>query len=121
MKNPETKLVENYFPPRKLESRGTQVDGRWVGIFRRWHEDGALFTESEYVNGQLNGMIREWAEDGLLVMSATVKDGEFDGPFKSWWNSGLKTNRTLHLVRHRWLGLEIFEHCQGVGSVKNLA
>ncbi len=89
MKNSDTKVVENYFPSGKLESRGTQVDGQWIGIFQRWHESGALFAESEYRDGKLNGPIREWSEDGLLLLCATAQDGEFHGPFKSWWNAGL--------------------------------
>lgn len=82
-------VAENYFPSGKLESRGTQVDGKLTGVFRRWYESGAIFGESEYIDGQLNGIIREWSEDGLLILSAAVKDGEFHGPYKSWWDSGL--------------------------------
>lgn len=101
MNNSGLKVVENYFPSGKLESRGTQEDGQWIGIFQRWHESGALFAESEYRDGKLNGPIREWSEDGLLLLCAAAQDGQFHGPYKSWWSSGLPKEECTFLAGRR--------------------
>ncbi len=89
MTEKKIETIETYYPSGRIQSRGTQVDGRWHGIFQRWYESGAPFSEFEYRNGLKSGLLREWSKDGLLLLCATLQDGDFHGPYKSWWDSGL--------------------------------
>ncbi|KAA8996287.1 hypothetical protein FJU31_13495 [Stenotrophomonas cyclobalanopsidis] len=89
MTEKKVETVETYYPSGKIQSRGTMVDGRWHGVFQRWYESGAPFSEFEYRSGLKHGVLREWSEDGLLLLCATLQDGQLHGPYKSWWDSGL--------------------------------
>jgi len=89
MTSSSANVVENYFPSGRIESRCTQVNEQWHGLFKRWHETGPLFSQAKYRHGLMNGLLRQWTVDGVMTLSATVKDGEFDGPYKSWWSSDL--------------------------------
>ena len=89
MTHQNVETVETHYPSGSIQSRGARADGKWHGIFQRWYESGAPFSEFEYRNGLKSGVLREWSKDGLLLLCATLRDGEFHGPYKSWWDTGL--------------------------------
>jgi len=37
-----------------------QLNDKWHGLYREWHNDGQLNYECNFINGELDGFIREW-------------------------------------------------------------
>lgn len=72
-----------------MESQYFELNGKLVGLRRRWYKGGGLFSEAEFANGVANGIVRQWSEAGVLTLYANTKDGELDGPYRSWWDNAM--------------------------------
>jgi hypothetical protein len=41
----------------------------------KWHENGAVDSETDFVDGTLNGLMRGWSHDGVLIFQHFYYDG----------------------------------------------
>jgi hypothetical protein len=63
-------------------------DGKREGFKRKWHENGQLREERNYVNGELEGLWREWDENGQLRSESNYVNGKLEGLWREWDENG---------------------------------
>ena len=76
--------VRTYWKNNKLMSIGVEKAGMEEGHWVFYHINGAKWTEGDYVDGRKVGVWRTWYEDGTLNQEYNAENG----PFKSWYRSG---------------------------------
>lgn len=72
-------------------SRYLAADGSaWVrhGMFRAYHEDGALASEGNYEHGQEHGPWRDYHPNGQLAAEGSYANGSEVGAWKYWSAGG---------------------------------
>ncbi|MBM4373308.1 MAG: hypothetical protein FJ098_16750 [Deltaproteobacteria bacterium] len=76
-------------PPegRKLACR---TDGRLVGPFIEWFDNGQRRAERSYVEGVKQGPVRYWYRDGALKALRFFEDGRAEGRYARWHANGRK-------------------------------
>ena len=58
------------------------------GIYRTWHDNGRLWTETTIKDGELDGLYKSWFSDGNIAEESIYKNGLYDGPYKAWSGNG---------------------------------
>jgi antitoxin component YwqK of YwqJK toxin-antitoxin module len=107
-------VLEEAWPdgkPRLRRAIQRDADGLFNhGPFRKWHPNGVVAEEGNYVLGEKDGLYvvrwdtgfdksrieyrrgvqhgreQRWSEDGVLLYDATFASGELDGLERSWWS-----------------------------------
>jgi antitoxin component YwqK of YwqJK toxin-antitoxin module len=81
-------LYKTWHENGRIATETNYKDGKKNGLYRGWHRNGNLATEANYKNGILNGLYRWWHENGHLLKDSTYKDGILDGLYKTWRENG---------------------------------
>jgi antitoxin component YwqK of YwqJK toxin-antitoxin module len=71
--------------------RYLSTDGsKWIrhGLFRAFHENGALASEGEYEHGQENGLWRDYHSNGQIAAEGHYANGAESGPWRYWDAAG---------------------------------
>lgn len=61
-----------------LEKRSAYLYGRDLlenGLFQKWHANGQLWIEGNYINWKRDGYFQEWDENGTLCIKANYSNG----------------------------------------------
>lgn len=58
---------DKFFLNNQLAEKGKFKNGRKVGTWRTWHQNGMLATEAEWAGGQKNGNFKSFDENGVLI------------------------------------------------------
>ena len=66
------------------------IDGKRVGIYTSWYENGQKMSECSYKDGELHGLLTEWYRNGQKEFEGTWKDGGLDGLVTKWDHNGRK-------------------------------
>jgi antitoxin component YwqK of YwqJK toxin-antitoxin module len=72
-------------------SRCMSPDGsRWIrhGLFRAYHQNGALASEGNYVDGVEHGPWRDYHENGQLAAEGQYEHGQENGKWRYWNRDG---------------------------------
>jgi len=80
--------------PRFEYSRYLSEDGtRWIrhGLFRAFHESGALASEGNYEHGVENGLWRDFHENGQIAAEGNYLNGAEVDEWKYWDESGKRS------------------------------
>lgn len=75
-------------------SRYLSEDGsKWVrhGLFRAFHENGALASEGNYEHGVENGLWRDFHENGQIAAEGDYFNGVEAGEWKYWDMNGARS------------------------------
>jgi antitoxin component YwqK of YwqJK toxin-antitoxin module len=62
--------------------------GKLEGVYRIYHESGALQEEGHYIADKKNGMFTSWAEDGTKLLEQKFSRDQRDGLVQQWYPSG---------------------------------
>lgn len=68
-------------------SRYMSEDGtRWIrhGLFRAYHQNGALASEGHYVDGAEEGLWRDFHENGQIAAEGRYEKGKEVGAWRYW-------------------------------------
>lgn len=91
-----------YHANGKVAEQGDWQDGRWVGEYKLFHENGKPQHEFKYnANGKREGVQKYYAENGQLIMAGEMSNGKEAGTWTRWDENGIKiaeenyTNGTL--------------------------
>jgi antitoxin component YwqK of YwqJK toxin-antitoxin module len=66
-------------------------DGVLHGVYRSWHANGQLRSETHYRNGVEHGLLRAWHPNGAKALEARFADSELDGPWREWHANGQRS------------------------------
>jgi antitoxin component YwqK of YwqJK toxin-antitoxin module len=64
------------------------AEGKRIGEWRFFHEDGNLYEVLYYDNGVLNGNYKQYNQDGILVQDYNYKNGKIDGLVLLYYSFG---------------------------------
>lgn len=65
-----------------LKSESNYVAGLKEGIHREWDDSGVLLVEGQYANGKANGLMKWFHEHGQLAGEGNMVDDIREGPWK---------------------------------------
>ena len=65
-------------------------DGKRVGLYTSWYENGQKEREENYKDGELDGLFTRWDQNGQKRTKQTYKDGKIDGLWTRWYSNGQK-------------------------------
>ena len=71
-------------PPEGIEVRCEDGDGRLVGRYQLWWQNGKARVESHYLDGLEDGPFAEWDEDGSKLVEGHHDGGQRHGTWKAW-------------------------------------
>ncbi|MCF8371650.1 MAG: hypothetical protein K9H64_08500 [Bacteroidales bacterium] len=102
-----------YYEDSVVRSKANYQNGKYDGVFKRWHPNGQLEMVGKYSNGIPDSLWTWWYKDGTLMSKVNyvdgnrdgvwhinhpngkkakeviVKNGEFDGYFSIWDTTGI--------------------------------
>ena len=87
------KLVGNFtqwHDDGQKAGEGTFKDGNKEGVETMWHENGQRAGEATYKDGELEGVETKWNDNGQKANEGTYKDGKQEGPYTEWHENGEK-------------------------------
>lgn len=73
---------------KELQEQLSALEGRGVGEFKSYHENGQLFEHELYKDGKLDGEYKRYYKNGQLECSGFYKDGKLDGEYKRYREDG---------------------------------
>jgi len=78
-----------YFEDGKIQEEVSYDEqGLMTGVWKLWHPNNVLFTESSFKDGERHGMTREWYENGKIQHEANYENGEIKGIARNWSEKG---------------------------------
>lgn len=69
---------------QQIQEEGSYVEGRRMGIWKRYYGNGQLSSETSYHNGYAHGPYKSWYENGQIQYQGNVINGCRDGKWKTW-------------------------------------
>ena len=103
MHDPNTlHIAEIPFPSGVVQFRYTRVlapDGsRWIrhGLFVRYHENGVVASEGNYVNGLEDGVWRDFHPNGQVASEGRYRNGKEEGLWRFWDAKGREEPSVTH-------------------------
>ena len=76
--------VKTYWKNNKLMSVGVEAQGLEQGHWVYYHINGMKWTEGDYRDGKKVGVWKVWFDNGKLAQEYNAENG----PFTSWYQSG---------------------------------
>jgi antitoxin component YwqK of YwqJK toxin-antitoxin module len=76
-----------------LESEGPLRTRLRTGLWRAWHENGALRCEGSFVEGEPFGWWTFWYEHGAKRAEGEMREGKQSGPWNAWHLDGSPNNQ----------------------------
>lgn len=71
-----------------IKNEGVYVDGEPDGIWKIYHQNGALSEEGLYKEGKIDGLWKTYNDNGILVEEENFSSGKFDGISKYFTKDG---------------------------------
>jgi len=92
--NPNKNIQESFFANGNIEYRAEFLNGKLDGTTKVWHEEGYIFSISEYSNGFPNGKWRKFYSNGNLMFEENYIFGKKNG-FERWYheNGNIKSEQ----------------------------
>ena len=87
--------------------QGKLKDGKKVGPWVRYHDNGKLFYKGVYKNGKADGPWVFYRNYGQSWDKGTIKNGKRDGPWVSYGDNGLLSYKETYKDGERegpWVG-----------------
>jgi antitoxin component YwqK of YwqJK toxin-antitoxin module len=84
----ENKPFSGKFCKTELSSEENYKDGKRVGEYIEWHENGQKKSEGSYKDGKRVGEYIEWHENGQKKSEGSYKDGKKIGVSVNWDPNG---------------------------------
>jgi antitoxin component YwqK of YwqJK toxin-antitoxin module len=83
------------------------VGGLRHGVRRLWSPSGTLMGQAQYHNGRLSGKCLSWHENGARYVESAYTDHMLDGPYRSYWDNGNPKEKGeyrhgLRLAGYQW-------------------
>ena len=78
----------NYYPYKKIKSRGKYINNRRVGTWIFYFSNGKIEQEGNYKNGRLDGLWKWYYPNGKILREEYYQDGKEDGPFVEYDSLG---------------------------------
>jgi antitoxin component YwqK of YwqJK toxin-antitoxin module len=110
-------------PSRKFEggvrTEGSYANGREIGIWRSWYENGKPFRHLRFISGSLDGPEITWDLDGTLISKGAYRAGEREG---LWTVNDLSvTGRGIyrHDLREGWWSFSSEGHRIAAGAYRH--
>jgi len=72
----------------QLESRGLYDNGRKIGVWTTWYENGHIKSEFTYDGHQLHGPYKIWYNYGILSKTGNYEHGEKHGDTTFYYQNG---------------------------------
>ena len=66
-----TGISESWYLNRQLEEQVSFYANKLHGGFRRWHKNGAIYAEGQYINGNKLGLWKVYDDRGVLLRQLT--------------------------------------------------
>jgi antitoxin component YwqK of YwqJK toxin-antitoxin module len=85
-----------YNTGRKVAEYYENKKGNTEGIFRSWHQTGALFLEVEYKDGVIDGRYKKYFDKKNIDEEANYKNGKLEGIRTKWYISGQKYEESTY-------------------------
>ena len=79
----------NYYESGKLESKGTLLDGKKIGVWNFYHENGNIAEEHSYINGDSYLGLKIFNESGTIVSSGIIINGKQEGEWRYFDEKGI--------------------------------
>ena len=70
------------------DEQGSFNDGKRVGPYVRYYDNGQLHRKGTYKKGKREGLWVQYHDNGQLWSKETYKDDKNDGPYISYWTNG---------------------------------
>lgn len=91
---------------------GPNPPDNYTGVWRRWHWNGKLSFEEQYVGGKLDGPFRAWDRLGHLWLETAYHEGRYHGDYVLFYEDGT-TNRINHYFEGKQIGHWIHYYSNG--------
>lgn len=85
-----------YYPDGKPFVEGTYKNGRQVGVWTYWHNNGTKSRQVTYKNGMPDGSWESHRADGTLEAKRSFKDGKREGEWIVYDDTGKQPLREEH-------------------------
>lgn len=72
----------------QLKAEGKYEDGKEVGVWKFYHENGRLSFEGEWKDKKRVGLWKEYFANGKLMYEGEYKDGKEIGLWKAYFENG---------------------------------
>lgn len=102
----ENGVYKKYRDDGKLFSEIPMKNGKRNGLAKDYYPDGTLHHEIEYVNGLKHGAARTYYENGQLYMHSTYSAGKLDGVQKKYRDNGLLMAEIPYKMGQPGIGLK---------------
>jgi hypothetical protein len=70
------------------DEQGVLEDGKRVGLWVRYYENGQLSSKRTYKDGKRDGPWVRYRKNGKIYYKGTYKDGKRDGPWVGYFKNG---------------------------------
>ena len=90
----QLEILYYFYPGFRLEEEkpvinNNKVKGHYVqGLIRRWHDNGQLASEFNYVDGCKVGQDLTWHKNGQPRVKTTYYEGKLDGQYEQYTEGG---------------------------------
>ena len=72
--------------------------GQLHGLIQKWHPNGQLRGEGNWVDGKKHGSEKQWYDNGQLALETNYRKDKLAGQFNMYYNNGeLKEGRRYNL------------------------
>jgi antitoxin component YwqK of YwqJK toxin-antitoxin module len=58
------------------------------GLYQRWHKNGQLNEQYNYINGNIEGLYQTWFENGQIHYYVNFINNKKEGLYESWYVDG---------------------------------
>lgn len=103
----------NFYPNQKVRSIRYFEEGKKVGNYDAWWQNGKKQLEYQFTNDEYNGTCKEWNVDGQLIKLMNYKMGHEDGSQQLWYDNG-KVRANYIIKDGRRFGLLGTKNCVNV-------
>jgi len=97
----EIKQNVMHYPDGRTKSKLYRVGGSLHGVWSRWHYNGQLSFQGNYVNGRPDGMHYSWFEDGVKSHQILYDNGSSRDETQ-WYSNGNKRRERVGSSKIEW-------------------
>lgn len=106
---------KKYYLGHRLKEQRFFEQGKKVGNYFTWWENGHLQFHYQLLNDEYEGVCKEWNEQGMLTKEMHFVKGHESGSQKWWYDNGkIKANYTI--IEGRRFGLLGTKNCVNVSD-----
>ena len=101
---------KKFFPNGKLKAIREYGNGKKIGEYIAWWDNGNRMVDYLFANDEYNGTCKEWNRDGIMIKEMNYKKGYEDGMQRSWFDNG-KIRANYKMIEGRRYGLLGTKNC----------